>query len=52
MFQHPTHANEAVLQALKEAGVTAAARGGRLRFSPHFYNTTEEIDRAVAALPG
>ena len=51
MFQHPTHTNDAVLQALKEAGVTAAARGGRLRFSPHFYNTTEEIDRAVVALP-
>ena len=22
-----------------------------LRFSPHFYNTEEEIDRAVAVLP-
>ncbi len=51
MFQHPTHANEAVLQALTDAGVTAAVRGGKLRFSPHFYNTREEMDRAVAALP-
>ena len=51
MFQHPAHSNEAVLQALTEAGVTAAIRGGRLRFSPHFYNTPEEIARAVAALP-
>ncbi len=52
MFQHPTASNETVLQALTEAGITAAVRGGRLRFSPHFYNTREEIDRAVAALPG
>lgn len=51
MFQHPTHANEAVLEALTAAGVTAAVRGGRLRFSPHFYNTHEEIARAVEALP-
>lgn len=51
MFQHPTVPNEAVLQALKEAGVTAAVRGGRLRLSPHFYNTREEIDQAVEALP-
>ena len=51
MFQHPTHSNEEVLQALTESGVTAAVRGGKLRFSPHFYNTHEEIVRAVDALP-
>ena len=51
MFQHPTHPNEAVLQALTDAGVTVAVRGGKLRFSPHFYNTHDEIERAVAALP-
>ena len=51
MFQHPAHSNEAVLQALTDAGVTAAVRGGKLRFSPHFYNTFEEIERAVTALP-
>jgi len=39
------------LQALTESGVTAAVRGGKLRFSPHFYNTHEEIARAVDALP-
>ena len=51
MFQHPTHANEAVMEALMAASVTAAVRGGKLRFSPHFYNTHEEIARAVEALP-
>jgi len=51
LFQHSKHSNEAVLQALTEAGVTAAVRGGKLRFSPHFYNTFEEIAQAVEALP-
>lgn len=51
MFEHPTHPNAAVLEALTAAGVTAAVRGGKLRFSPHFYNTREEIERAVAVLP-
>ncbi len=51
MFQHPTHSNEEVLQALTGANVTAAVRGGKLRFSPHFYNTHDEIARAVDALP-
>ena len=51
MFQHPAHANETLLQALTDAGVTAAVRGGKVRFSPHFYNTLEEMDQAVGALP-
>ena len=51
MFQHPTHSNEVVLEALTAAGVSAAVRGGKVRFSPHFYNTLEEIERAVYALP-
>ena len=50
-FRHPAHDNTAVLDVLAAAGVTAAVRGGRLRFSPHFYNTEDDIDRAVAALP-
>jgi cysteine desulfurase/selenocysteine lyase len=52
MFQHPTRDNAAVLEVLQVAKVTAAVRGGLLRFSPHFYNTVEEINRAVDALPG
>lgn len=51
MFGHPDYENDALLAALKQAGVEAAIRGGKVRFSPHFYNTDEEIDRAVAALP-
>ena len=51
MFRHPSLPNAGVLQALTDAKVVAAERGGSLRFSPHFYNTTEEVDRAVNALP-
>ncbi len=51
MFRHPAHTNEDVLKSLTDAGVSAAVRGGRVRFSAHFYNTTDEIDRAVEALP-
>ncbi len=51
MFKHPSLPNDAVMQALADANVAAAARGGNLRFSPHFYNTREEINRAVDALP-
>ncbi len=51
LFKHPSLPNDSVMQALADAQVVAAVRGGNLRFSPHFYNTTEEIDRAVDALP-
>ena len=52
MFHHPTYDNAAVLETLSANRVTAALRGGRLRFSPHFYNTKEDMERAIAALPG
>lgn len=36
---------------LKKRNVITAPRGDRLRISPHFYNTLEEIDEFVNALP-
>jgi selenocysteine lyase/cysteine desulfurase len=36
---------------LKKRKIITAPRGDRLRISPHFYNTFEEIDELVAALP-
>lgn len=36
---------------LRQAGIVATDRGGCLRFSPHFYNTEDEIDAALEALP-
>jgi selenocysteine lyase/cysteine desulfurase len=39
-----------VYERLRAAGVHAAHRRGRIRFSPHLYNTPEHIDAALAAL--
>jgi selenocysteine lyase/cysteine desulfurase len=47
---HPQHAPEDLVQRLAEQKVGVAARAGRLRVSPHFYNTEEEIDRMLGAL--
>jgi selenocysteine lyase/cysteine desulfurase len=40
---------EAVKRCRSE-GIVVNSRAGRLRASPHFYNTTEELDRLIAAL--
>ena len=36
---------------LKKRNIITAPRGDRLRISPHLYNTVEEIDELVSALP-
>lgn len=36
---------------LKKRGVSVAPRGERLRIAPHLYNTTEDIDALINALP-
>lgn len=41
---------EQLHEQLSAAGVKCAVRAGGIRFSPHFYNTVEEIDAAMAAL--
>lgn len=51
LFRSPTLASDKVLEALTSAGVQAAVRSGKVRFSPHFYNTEAEIDQAIDALP-
>jgi cysteine desulfurase/selenocysteine lyase len=42
---------DAVCERLWTQGFITAAREGRIRVSPHFYNTFEEIERLVKALP-
>lgn len=42
--------NPALHQALAAEGIDVSLREGNLRFSPHLYNTAEEIARALAAL--
>ena len=39
-----------VAERLAAQGIVVADRAGRLRVSPHVYNTEEEVDRALAAL--
>jgi cysteine desulfurase / selenocysteine lyase len=41
----------ALYHHLRKQGIIAAPRGTRLRISPHLYNTMEDIDALVAALP-
>ncbi len=47
LFKHRTVANGELYSYLQKSGVVCALRGGGIRFSPHFYNAFEEIDRAL-----
>src|SRR4051794_30713945 len=52
-FTSPTHNHEQiVLRLRKDHRTEIALREGRLRASPHFYNTEQQIDRLVEHLPG
>lgn len=42
--------NPAIYAALRQAGIDLALREGQLRFSPHLYNTADEIDRTLQIL--
>ena len=39
-----------IFELLLKENVTAAVREGIIRFSPHFYNTKEEIDKVISCL--
>ncbi len=41
----------AIVESLERRNIYIVTREGRLRVSPHFYNTPEQIDRLLAALP-
>jgi cysteine desulfurase / selenocysteine lyase len=42
--------NAEIYSSLRERGIYPAFRGGKLRFAPHLYNTSEDIDSALAVL--
>jgi selenocysteine lyase/cysteine desulfurase len=46
----PVADSAAAMRRLRESGVVASMRAGRIRLSSHFYNREEEIDKAVALL--
>jgi selenocysteine lyase/cysteine desulfurase len=51
LFDHHNHGSDLLFERLKAANVKSSIRNGRIRLSPHFYNTEEEIDIVVSALP-
>jgi selenocysteine lyase/cysteine desulfurase len=47
-YDLPDHIDgDALIQGLKQRKVTLSHRQGKIRFSPHFYNTAEDISRAI-----
>jgi selenocysteine lyase/cysteine desulfurase len=50
-FYPGEHRAEEVAERLLRKGFVTAARQGRIRVSPHFYNTFREIEHFVRALP-
>jgi cysteine desulfurase/selenocysteine lyase len=51
-FTTPNRGHDKIVQMLrKEHKIEIAVREGRLRCSPHFYNTEQQIDRLIEALP-
>ncbi|MBM3981905.1 MAG: aminotransferase class V-fold PLP-dependent enzyme [Planctomycetes bacterium] len=46
---HPARGPEDVVRRCRAAGVAVNARGGRVRVSPHAYNTEGDIDRFLEA---
>ncbi len=50
-FTHPRHDLNKIVVDLEKQDIIVALRGGRLRASPHFYNTEDDLHRLVDALP-
>ena len=49
-FRPTGESSQALYRRLMDAGIVCAARGGGVRFSPHFYTPFEVMEKAVAAL--
>jgi selenocysteine lyase/cysteine desulfurase len=49
--KHERHSPGNLYRLLRDRGIITAPRIKRLRISPHFYNTREEVDALVDALP-
>jgi selenocysteine lyase/cysteine desulfurase len=50
-FRHPRMVPTELHTRLREAGVIISLRGDFLRASPHYYNSDEDLDRLLEALP-
>ena len=49
-FRHPGLGDEELLDGLTEAGAVVTLRRGRIRISPHLYNTHGEMERVADAV--
>ena len=49
-FRHPDIPGEALEEGLAGAGVVVSLRRGRIRVSPHLYNTIDEMERVADAV--
>jgi len=50
-FKAHGHSHDVIVKKLKEHHIEIAKREGRLRVSPHFYNTEAQIDQLIELLP-
>jgi cysteine desulfurase/selenocysteine lyase len=50
-FRHPRMVPAELHTRLRDAGVVISLRGDFLRASPHYYNSDEDLDRLLEALP-
>lgn len=50
-FRHPRMVPAELHTRLREAGVIISVRGDYLRASPHYYNSDQDLDRLLEALP-
>jgi len=51
-FKSARHDSAALRERLHQADVIVSLREGLIRVSPHFYNSPDDVDRLLAALPG
>jgi cysteine desulfurase/selenocysteine lyase len=51
LFSSHEHSAEDIWRRLLEEKIVTSVRYGRLRVSPHFYNTPEEIQKVIEVLP-
>ena len=47
VFKHKQQATHLLYKTLRQKGVVCAKRHGGIRFSPHFYHNSEELDQVI-----
>jgi cysteine desulfurase/selenocysteine lyase len=49
--EHPDRSADEIFARLEERNIVVSSRLGRLRIAPHFYNSREDVDALMDALP-